>query len=568
MKCSFNLAFLTLFSFLSYNNSADAQTVGGHWKVLHQIDGTTSSEWRDLSLSDAGDVDADGFDDFILGFPLENPGGLSIAGSAYVYSGATGGLIWQFDGSSTQDRFGSSVASAGDVDRDGFGDIIIGARFAAPGGRSSAGSVYLFSGATGNLIWQIDGAKAGDQLGSALALAGDVNRDGMNDVLISAMYASSPGGAARVGSVYVVSAKTGNLIWQLNGFRSGDEFGESIAGAGDVDGDGYEDIIVGTTQVDQGGERAGAAYVFSGATGGLLWQLFGNSRERLGHSVSSASDVNHDGLSDVIVGVPFAGFLDRGLAYVYSVTDNSLIWEIKGAAADDEFGTSIANLGDVNTDGHDDLFIGAPSANPNRILDAGAAYVYCGATQSLIRRIDGLAEGDRLGELVGRAGDLDANGLSDVIVLAPHTDPGGAMDAGSVSIWSLDPFLHLSHDKLSATNGPPIQLCLKFPYSEAGFKYAVLASWAGIGPSTHWGVEVPLSQDALATKIIGNWSPAFTAGTFGFLDNNGQAIAWIVSDLKLIPYVGQTLYLAAVSYEGLTQTGRLSSIVRYLEIVP
>ncbi|MDA1114808.1 MAG: FG-GAP-like repeat-containing protein, partial [Planctomycetota bacterium] len=236
------------------------------WETLWQFDGQAISDVLGYSVSGAGDVDGDGFDDLIVGALLADPGGLTEAGSAFVYSGATGSLIWQFDGQVSLDKLGFSVSGAGDVDGDGFDDLIVGAPVADPGGLSNAGSAYVYSGATGNLIWQFDGQASGDFLGHSVSGAGDVDGDGFDDLIVGASSAD-PGGLTDAGSAYVYSGATGSLIWQFDGQAWVDQLGISVSGIGDVDGDGFDDVIVSAPSADPGGvSSAGSAYVYSGAT--------------------------------------------------------------------------------------------------------------------------------------------------------------------------------------------------------------------------------------------------------------------------------------------------------------
>jgi hypothetical protein len=341
--------------------SAHAQLVGGQWETKLRFDGQAVYNWLGQSVSGAGDVDGDGFDDLILGAYNAAPGGLSGAGSAYVYSGATGALIWQFDGQAAGDRLGS-VSGAGDVDGDGFDDLIVGANTANPGGLTNAGSAYVYSGATGALIWQFDGQAAGDSLGRSVSGAGDVDGDGFDDLILGA-YNAAPGGLSGAGSAYVYSGATGALLGQFDGQATGDGLGVSVSGAGDVDGDGFDDLIVGAYLADPGGlSNAGSAYVYSGATGALIRQFDGQAvYEDLGHSVSGAGDIDGDGFDDVIVGASAAspgGLAYAGSAYVYSGATGALLRQFDGQAAFDRLG-SVSGAGDVDGDGFDDLIVGA-----------------------------------------------------------------------------------------------------------------------------------------------------------------------------------------------------------------
>jgi hypothetical protein len=296
---------------------------GADGTLLYQKDGALADDNFGYSVSTAGDVNGDGRADFMVGAYYADPGGFSAAGSAYVYSGADGTLLYQKDGAAVGDWFGCSVSTAGDVNGDGRSDFIVGADHADPGGFSAAGSAYVYSGADGTLLYQKDGAAVDDRFGCSVSTAGDVNGDSRSDFMVGADHAD-PGGLSLAGSAYVYSGTTGTVLYTLNGAAAGDNFGCSVSTTGDVNGDGKSDFIVGAdlTYPAGVGANAGTAYVYSGATGAVLYTRNGAAAgDNFGHSVSTAGDVNGDGKSDFIVGayfaIPVAVGAEAGAAYVY-----------------------------------------------------------------------------------------------------------------------------------------------------------------------------------------------------------------------------------------------------------
>ena len=295
-----------------------------------------------------GDVKGDGVPDFIVGAYRTDPGGKTDAGSAYVYSGANGILLYQKHGESTGDNFGTSVGMAGDVNGDGRADFIVGAFGTDPGGKSGAGSAYIYSGFNGNLLYKRHGAATGDALGDSVSTAGDVNGDGRADFIVGAPFVTT-GGKSTAGSAYVYSGADGSLLYQKEGGAAGDNLGISVATAGDANGDGTGDFIVGAYTADPGGkESAGSAYVYSGANGVLLHQKDGASTgDILGYSVSTAGDVNGDGEADFIVGAPstsIGGNDYAGSAYIYSGANGVVIHQKDGGAEVDNFGISVGGV--------------------------------------------------------------------------------------------------------------------------------------------------------------------------------------------------------------------------------
>ncbi|UCB52540.1 MAG: FG-GAP repeat protein [Candidatus Zixiibacteriota bacterium] len=284
-----------------------------------------------------------------------------------------------YTGEDADDWFGCSVSGAGDVSNDGYDDLIIGAHRAGSGGKA-----YVLSGKNGASLWTFTAEGVSDWFGFSVSGAGDVDNDGYADVVIGAAY--NNGGGANAGRAYVYSGQTGTGLWTFTGEAADDHLGISVSGAGDVNDDGYDDLIVGANLSDAGGTDAGRAYVYSGQTGGLLWTFTGEAAEdHFGRSVSGAGDVDNDGYSDLIVGAPMSdsGGADAGRAYVYSGQTGGLLWTFTGEAADDYFGWSVSGAGDVNNDGYDDLIAGG-SGNDAVASSAGRAYVYSGHTGEVL----------------------------------------------------------------------------------------------------------------------------------------------------------------------------------------
>jgi len=342
-------------------------------------------------------------------------------------------------GAAPGDTFGGAVACAGDVDGDGLADIIVGAHQNDAGGMD-AGRAYIYLGGSrpdGKPDFVLTGEAAGDLFGASVSSAGDVNKDGYADLLVGAYENDYRG--ANAGRAYLyfggprADAKP-DLV--LSGEAAGDAFGYSVSTAGDVNGDGFADLLVGAYENSARGAGAGRAYVYYGGprpddrpdlilSGEAPHDLFGIS-------VAAAGDVNGDSYSDLIVGAyqHDAGGRDAGRAYVYfggPRADERPDLVLTGAAAGDLFGFSVASAGDVNRDGVADMIVGAYH-NDAGGADAGRAYVYFGS-----RNPDGVADlvvtgesaGDAFGYSVASMGDMNGDGFADVIVGAYGNDVGG-----------------------------------------------------------------------------------------------------------------------------------------------
>jgi len=412
------------------------------FQLLYQKNGASANDALGVSVAGTGDVNGDGRADFIVGVPGADTGVLLDVGSAYVYSGADGALLYQKSGAEANDQLGLSVVGNGDIGGDGRADFIVGAYLANPSGRANAGSAFIFSGADGQLLYQKDGSRSGDRLGGSVAGAGDVNADGRSDFIIGAERAN-PNNSIDAGSAFVYSGADSTLLYRKDGTSSGDELGFSVAGAGDVNGDGKDDFIIGAPFASPGGFiLAGSAFVYSGATGGLLYQKNGAAgSELLGSSVAGAGDINADGRADFIVGAPGAspnGLGAAGSAYIYSGADGTLLFQKDGTAIGDNLGSygTVSGAGDVNGDGRPDFIIGAYGADPSGRINAGSAFVFSGIDGLLLSQIDGDSAGDNLGSVAG-AGDINGDGRTDVILGAPGSKPDGLTNAGSAYVYGL-----------------------------------------------------------------------------------------------------------------------------------
>ncbi|MBE9101024.1 Calx-beta domain-containing protein [Vacuolonema iberomarrocanum] len=446
------------------------------------------------SVDGIGDINGDGIDDLIIGAASADPNGNN-SGESYVVFGSDQGFdpglnLSDLDGSNgfvingidENDSSGVSVSGAGDINGDGIDDLIIGAANADPNGNNLAGESYVVFGndqgfapslnlsdLDGSNGFVINGIGQNDFSGRSVSGAGDINGDGIDDLIIGASSAD-PNGNNLAGESYVVfgsdqgfatslnlSDLDGSNGFVINGIDERDFSGGSVSGAGDINGDGIDDLIIGAASANPNGNGSGESYVVFGSNQGFatslnLSDLDGSNGfvingidefDGSGRSVSGAGDINGDGIDDLIIGatggdpngnqsgesyVVFGSNQGFATSLNLSNLDGSNGFVINGIDAGDRSGYSVSGVGDINGDGIDDLIISASSADPNG-NSSGESYVVFGSNQGFTASLNlsdldgsngfvlsGIAAGDNSGRSVSGAGDINGDGVNDLLI--------------------------------------------------------------------------------------------------------------------------------------------------------
>lgn len=395
------------------------------------------------TISGGYDVNGDGRLDWIAG--ARGSAASTFPGKAYLYSGS-GALLHTFIGQSAGDELGAAVALSPDLDGDGIGEVLVGSRYANGAAGNDCGRLTVYRGGTWTPLATIEGVLPGENLGASVAVVGDQDGDGKADfaVGVPCLVNGTPG------RVEVRSGATFATIITLSGTQAGEWFGYSVAPAGDLNADGVSDLAVASVAYDgPAGTDAGRVSVFRGGVGSLVTRLIlvegEGAGDRLGVSMASVGDMDADQIPDLVFGasrfdLPGTPTNDnRGRVYLYSGAYGALMRTWTGEAQKDWFGIGVSNGGDVDGDGIDEILIGACQTDKG---GAGKAYLVNGVTGQILHVLRGEhasgipGNGDAFGFAVATLGDLDQDGASEFVVGAYGVDGFGGPNTGKLYVYS------------------------------------------------------------------------------------------------------------------------------------
>ncbi|HEY1201766.1 MAG TPA: FG-GAP-like repeat-containing protein, partial [Niastella sp.] len=439
------------------------------------------------------------------------------------------------EGNQAGAALGSSVACAGDVNGDGFSDVIAGAA-SYSNGQANEGVAFIYNGLVSGISPAItsivESNLSGSLLGSSVASAGDVNGDGYADVIVGAYQYSNGENNEGVAFIYYGSSNglstTPAVMVESN--QTGSYFGYSVAGAGDVNGDGYSDVIVGAYKYSNSESNEGVAFVYHGSIAGLNTTAAAMVESNkigawFGYSVAGAGDVNGDGYCDVIVGslTYNNGQTGEGAAFVYhgsatgiNTTPAAMV-EINQVNA--TLGSSVACAGDVNGDGYSDVMVGALGFSNGQDYE-GAVFFYNGSASGIgttaVAMVEGNKEYDFFGCPLAGAGDLNGDGYSDVIVGAYQYDLGNN-NLGAAFIY---------YGSASGINtGSPETLAPNLGLTGFGYSVASAGDVNGDGYS-----DVVASDFGLSVLIFEGSASGINTTTSSKIDGSlGSMLGWSVA---------------------------------------
>ncbi|MFQ5456297.1 MAG: hypothetical protein ACE5EA_08865 [Nitrospirota bacterium] len=432
----------------TYSISSPIESGSYYWRIGSvDLSGNISySKARKIKIGRLpNDINGDGYSDIAVSAPYRDAGETNI-GEVYIYFGGESvddipDVI--LTGEAEGDGFGYSISIGGDINNDGYDDIAVSSIFNDKGGVDS-GRVYIYFG--GESVDDIPdviltGEAEGDGFGYSVSIGGDINNDGYDDIIVGSPLNNKGSAYLYLGGIYMDNMP--DLI--IKGEENDDGFGYSISIGGDINNDGYSDIIIGSPFNDANGNNAGRAYIYLGGKtidsipDFIMTGIY--KGDQFGYSVSYTGDINRDGFSDILIGAIRGDSVraDFGAAYLYfggiiMYDEADIIF--RGEASSNFFGYRVSTASDLNNDGFDDIIISAPY-NDSGGFDTGRAYIYWGGEEmdnvaDLI--ITGLSEGGLFGYSLSPAGDINGDGYSDLIISAPYSNTGG-IDRGEALIY-------------------------------------------------------------------------------------------------------------------------------------
>lgn len=394
-------------------------------------------------VAGVGDLDGDGLADWAVGAPGVTVGAMSQAGSATVYFSG-GGPSVTINGNTAFERFGESISSAGDQNGDGKPELLIAAPRHTSSGLNFRGRIVLLDGATLSVITQWWGLAANSSWGAMMCSLGDLNGDGKSEYAFNGNVFSVP--FTPIPAVYVMDGSNNQVYCaQLQFSNTPNTVPLDIANAGDVTGNGVNDLIVGRGVDTQVFSLASA----SGVPATLAFTIAMNAQ-----AVAGPGDVDGDGVRDIAISNRNLGPLGglQGRAMIYSGATQGQLWSVLGLGGQDEFGVAMDQVGDIDGDGNGDIAVGAPQRQPGFL---GTGYVRVlsgsnGAQLAMWNGIGGATNATEFGAAVANAGDVDGDGKADFLIgdrgrpVGPQDDGGYAMIAkGELAAGAVGtPFCH------------------------------------------------------------------------------------------------------------------------------
>lgn len=428
----------------------------------------------------AGDINGDGLADVLVSAPFYD-GSSTDTGQVNLYLGSNSGLsataAWSITGSNQHDRLGRGISSAGDVNADGYDDVLVGVPAYSQANPPRSGRVFLFYGSASGLAGTPDvtlvGVHNADTFGTSVARAGDVNGDGYDDIIVGSVTYDNT--ETDEGRLYLFYGSASGLVtspaWTYESNQASAWLGRMVSTAGDVNGDGYADVMANAPRYDNGQTDEGIVFIFYGSATGLSaipdWsvesnQANGQMGEDLG--LNTAGDVNGDGYDDVLIGrYNYSnGETSEGLVSLYYGSASGLSttadWTYESNQATATLGWSVGPVGDVNRDGYADFLVGADEYN-TVVNNGGRAFLFYGHASGPAETPDWTVSGAQanssMGQAVASAGDVNGDGTTDLLV-GQQFYTGLASAGGRAVVYYTTVGITRTWEVISTTLSPPV----------------------------------------------------------------------------------------------------------------
>ncbi|MCH2112618.1 MAG: PQQ-binding-like beta-propeller repeat protein, partial [Planctomycetes bacterium] len=422
---------------LLFKNGSVQAFSGSDGSLLWRRDGTVDGERYGSQLILAGDLDGDGAYDFFHRQPEGSYNGAVGNGSAEAISGRTGLLLWNRLGYSNGEALGSAGVVVSDLTGDGVPDVIIGSRGADAWGMQDNGYVELVNGATGFGWWFQVGMTNHEGLGALIRQVADLDGDGFNDIIVGNSEAST-GAFWQNGFVQAMSGKTGAVLWRVEGSQDSSLLGQDCVSVRDANADGIPDVVVISPDAFSGMWYSnGEVKLLSGADGSQLWSISGFYHGwRLGANFNASWDLNGDGINEIVTGMPDLSSMGRtanGAIWALDGANGRLLWQRDGTDNYGRLGASFWLSADLNLDGTRDVVATAPEANAGGLPGSGMTTALNGSTGFPLWRVDGPSASAHFGQDLIRPGDLDGDGVDDYVVGTEFADSNGLSNNGTVT---------------------------------------------------------------------------------------------------------------------------------------
>ncbi len=374
--------------------------------TLYEFTGSAANDRLGASAATAGDLNGDGSPEFLVGAPQDGNAFFASEGRVELRDGSSGSVLASWSGVTDGDGFGTAVDGGHDVDLDGVPDIAVGAPFFSGTGIQAAGRVTLISGATYTVLGEIAGTATLHSLGRTIALVGDLDGDGRSEVMAGSSEALNGRGLVRV---YRYTGGGMVQLYQFVGGIGGARLGISLDGISDVNADGVPDLLVGSA--------FDGYYIYSGADGSELRHTYVPSEATLGTAVCALDDLNGDGVEEIVAGAVQGDIFNpgSGKVYVKSGLTDATLFTVAGAAGGDRFGMKVADAGDWNADGKNDFLVTSdPNNGPNFVT------LHSGVDGTLLSTFQPDAATDNIGTALAGLGDLDGDNKVEILLGAPE----------------------------------------------------------------------------------------------------------------------------------------------------